>query len=402
MENDKNDEFSKLKNRIIFHKYKCTEKLGQGSFGCLYKATYNREFYALKFESIRAGSNLLENEAMIMNILKGPNIPYIKSYGIIDNFNVIVMQLLGKSLDYYFAKRKKFSLKTICLIGYQMVSILEHIHENNIIHRDIKPDNFAMGLNDLNAYLYILDFGLSKKYRDNNNSEHYPMVKKKRLTGTARYCSINAMKGYEHSRRDDLESVGYLLVYFLKGSLPWQGQSGKTKEERNKKILDIKASTTTKNLCENCPKEFETYLNYIKNLEYAADPDYRMLRELITKVLIGQKFQYDFIYDWTTEEEKKNRKNNCFLGEIVTCDNNGKTETYCINYSDDNQAYFEFNDEGVEIADKFKKKHTEETDKDFQEEFDQVRSYRERKKQTDDLDEYFQDGVCCSNACIIF
>ena len=202
-DNDYNDQYSSLKNKTIFHKYYCVEKIGHGSFGCIYKATYNKKMYALKFESIKYGNNLLENEAIILNRLKGPNIPYIKTFGIIDDFNVIVMQLLGHSLDYYLRKYKKLSIKTVCLLGIQMISIIQHIHDNDIIHRDIKPDNFAMGLDNLNAYLYILDFGLSKKYRENRNSEPYPIFKKKRMTGTARYCSINGMKGYEHSRRDD-------------------------------------------------------------------------------------------------------------------------------------------------------------------------------------------------------
>ena len=401
-EEERKDEYAQLKRRIIFHKYRCIEKLGQGSFGCIYKGLYNKDFYALKFESIRSGHNLLENEAMIMNILRGPNVPYIKSYGVMDDFNVLVMQLLGKSLEYYFTKLKKFNLKTVCLIGCQMVSILEHVHDNNIIHRDIKPDNFAMGLNDLNAYLFILDFGLSRKYRDNCNSEHYPMRKKKKLTGTARYCSINAMRGYDHSRRDDLESIGYLLVYFLKGALPWQGQLGKTKEERYKKILEKKVSTSTQELCEDCPKEFEKYLDYTKNLEFTETPDYGMLRELLTKIINKEKFEYDYIYDWTTEEEKKNRKTLSLLNEGIQSENNVKSETYCVNYTDDNQAYFEFEDEEVELDYKRKRKCILNTERDFQDELDQVRIFREKRKRYSDMEEYYANEVCCSAACNIF
>ena len=155
-------------------------------------------------------------------------------------------------------------------------------------------------------YLYLLDFGLSKKYRSSRTLQHYPMVKKKKLTGTARYASINALKGYEQSRRDDLEAVGYVLVYFLLGSLPWQCLPGKEKEDRYMKIMEKKQSTSPHELCKNLPIEFEQYIDYTRKMEYEQDPDYDYLTSLLMKGLKGEEI--DYIYDWTDEKEKQERK----------------------------------------------------------------------------------------------
>ena len=295
-------------NKTFFNKYRCIKKLGQGSFGSIYKAEYNGDYFALKFENIEKGQNLLENEAIIMNYLKGPNIPYIKLYGSTSEYNILVMQLLGKSLENIFEEKKKFSLKTVCMIGYQFVSVLEYIHNKHILHRDIKPDNFVMGLNSLSQFVYLLDFGLAKKYRSSTTLKQIPLVNRKKLTGTARYASINALKGYEHSRRDDLEAAGYVLIYFIKGKLPWQGLVSKTKEERYRKILRKKIEVSPKVLCNDLPEEFGKYVAYTRNMEYLEQPDYEMLRGLFNSVLKKEKYKFDYIYDWTTPEEKLMRR----------------------------------------------------------------------------------------------
>jgi len=312
LENEDKSNDSENKDNILgnkfFGKYKCIKKLGEGSFGSIYKAEYNEDYFALKFESIDKGRNLLENEAIIMEYLKGPNIPYIKLYGSTSEYNILVMQLLGKSLENIFEEKKIFSLKTVCMIGYQFVTVLEYIHNKHILHRDIKPDNFVMGLNNLSQYVYLLDFGLAKKYRSSRTLKQIPLVNRKKLTGTARYASINALKGYEHSRRDDLEAAGYVLIYFIKGRLPWQGLQVKTKEERYKKILKKKIEISPEELCENLPQEFEKYIEYTRNLEYLEEPDYAMLRELFNSILRKDHAKFDFIYDWTTAEEKLMRR----------------------------------------------------------------------------------------------
>ena len=298
-------------NKKFFSKFRTIKKLGEGSFGKVYKAEYDGEYFAVKFEDRNKGQNLLEAEATIMTYLKGPNIPLIKSFGYSGDYNILVMQLLDKSLEDIFNKRTKFSVKTTCMLGYQMVTVLQYIHDRHIIHRDIKPDNFVMGANENNAHLYLLDFGLAKKYRSSRTLIQYPLIKKKKLTGTARYASIHALEEMEQSRRDDLESVGYVLMYFLRGGLPWQGLKIRSKEDRYKKILAKKKETTPEELCKGFPDEFRQFVSYTRNLEYTQQPDYNMLKRMLFE-LVTKKMEdvFDFIYDWTTESDLKKRKDN--------------------------------------------------------------------------------------------
>ena len=314
-------------NKKYFSKYKAIKKLGEGSFGKVYKAEYKGEYYALKFENHNEGQNLLEAEATIMSYLKGPNIPLIQSFGFAGDYNILVMQLLGKSLEDIFNKLQKFSIKTTAMLGYQMLNVLQYIHDRHIIHRDIKPDNYVMGINDKNAILYLLDFGLAKKYRSSKTLIQYPYIKRKKLTGTARYASIHALEEMEQSRRDDLESTGYVLMYFLRGYLPWQGLKIKTKENRYQKILDKKKETSTEELCKNFPDEFKIFMDYVKNLEYEENPDYNKLRRnfffLITKKL---EDKFDLVYDWTTQRDLKKRKTDDVIDKIIEENSNNENE----------------------------------------------------------------------------
>ena len=188
------------------------------------------------------------------------------------------------------------------MIGIQILDRLEFIHNKNIIHRDIKPDNFVTGLENKSHIIYVLDFGLSKKFRSSRTHQHIKFTVNKKLTGTARYASINALKGCEQSRRDDLEAIGYVLMYFLRGSLPWQGLQIQKGEDRYKKILQKKKATTAEELCKGFPKEFVDYINYTRNLEFEADPDYKYLRNLLVTVLEKENSKFDFWYDWVTEK----------------------------------------------------------------------------------------------------
>ena len=165
----------------------------------------------------------------------------MKTYGYNSQYNILIMELLGQSLENLFQKQKKqFSLKTACMLGIQMIDRIEYIHSRKILHRDMKPDNFVMGRNDKSHIVYLIDFGLSKKYWSSRQNKHIPYCTNKKLTGTARYASINALSGCEQGRRDDLESIGYIIMYFIRGSLPWQGLKINNKENRYKKICEKK------------------------------------------------------------------------------------------------------------------------------------------------------------------
>ena len=299
-----------LLNKVFFSKYKTEKKLGEGSFGKVYKATYNNKLFAIKFEKRTSNQSLLESEATIMNYLKSKYIPNIESFGQNNEYNILIMQLMDKSLEDLINIYKTFSIKTTCLLAYQMINILKYIHDNHIIHRDIKPDNFVMGIEEKNANLYILDFGLAKKYRSSKNLLQYPLIKKKKLTGTARYASINALEEYEQSRRDDLESVSYVLMYFLKGNLPWQGLKVKVKEERYQKILEKKKDTSPEELCKGFPQEFSFFVSYCRNLGYYDEPEYKKIRKMFLKLVIKMREQFDFIYDWTKKEDINIRESN--------------------------------------------------------------------------------------------
>ena len=301
---DSDNEYDDILGQTFFNKYTCVKKLGKGSFGSIYQAVYGKEEYALKFEDRKKNNDLLQNEAAIMNYLKGPNIPTVKSYGFTSSYNILVMQLLGRDLEHHFKRRKKFSVKTVCMLGFQMINILENIHEKHILHRDIKPENFVMGLNQNSKIVYLIDFGLAKKYRSMSTLIQYPLTLKKKFTGTARYASINALKGYEHSRRDELESLGYIFIYFLKGKLPWQNIKVKDKEEKFKKILQKKLEISSNELCLGIPKEFEIFLEYVKNLKYDEKPDYNMLKDLLYKIMKDGNYKNDYIYDWTFLDDK--------------------------------------------------------------------------------------------------
>ena len=210
----------------------------------------------------------------------------------------MVMELLGDSLEELFSKcNRKFSLKTALMLADQMINRIEYVHSKNFVHRDIKPDNFLIGIDKTFKYVYIIDFGLAKKYKDLKTGQHITYREGKSLTGTARYASINAHEGKELSRRDDLESIGYVILYFIRGSLPWQGITTRNKEEKYRKIYEKKKSTNLEELCGGYPEEFKTYIEYCRGLEFEQTPDYDYLRGLLKNLFEREGYSYDYEYD---------------------------------------------------------------------------------------------------------
>ena len=233
------------------------------------------------------------------------------------------MELLGKSLEDLFQESKKrFSMHTVCMIGIQMLERMEFIHNKHIIHRDIKPDNFVMGLGSKNTTVYILDFGLAKKYRSSRTLQHIKFNINRKLTGTARYASINALRGCEQSRRDDLEAIGYVLMYFLRGSLPWQGLRVDKRDDRYKKIYEKKKATTPEELCFGFPNEFTEYVKYTRNLDFEQNPDYNYLKTLFDNVMKANNVKNDFMFDWLSEKERSIVNSNIENQKMNAGDNN--------------------------------------------------------------------------------
>lgn len=289
---------------LVGGRYKLCKKLGSGAFGDVYKGKHvvTGEEFAVKLEPIAAKHPQLLYEAKLYKFLAGScGIPRVHWYGVEGKYNILVLDLLGPSLEDLFTRcGRRFSLKTVLMLGDQMISRLELLHSRNFIHRDVKPDNFLMGIGGRTNQVFAIDFGLAKKYRSSTSGLHIPYREGKSLIGTARYASVTTHLGIEQSRRDDLEAVGFVLLYFARGSLPWQGLDARTKEEKYQAILEKKVTTTSSALCRHLPREFAAYLDYCRNLCFDGRPDYAYLRNILKAAFLREGNQYDGSWDWTT------------------------------------------------------------------------------------------------------
>jgi serine/threonine protein kinase len=265
---------------IIFNKYKLLDKIGHGSYGEIYKGINIRtqEYVAIKIENIQHGKRLLKNEAIIYKYLNNcKGIPTIKWFGVDTQHNYMIINLLGDTLEYLKQQQPSntFNISLILKIGIQILELLQLIHSKGFIHRDIKPDNFLFGLNQSSTTIYIIDFGFCKTYLTHLNA-HIEIKKLSGLIGTPNYASINSHNFMELSRRDDLESLGYILLYFLWGNLPWFSVSD------NDAIKQMKTDTIVSG---NLPTFFKTFFNYVTKLQFIETPDYKMLLELFIQEL---------------------------------------------------------------------------------------------------------------------
>jgi casein kinase 1 len=291
-------------SNVVGVHYRVGKKIGEGSFGVIFEGTnlLNNQQVAIKFEPRKSDAPQLRDEYRTYKILVGcPGIPNVYYFGQEGLHNILVIDLLGPSLEDLFDHcGRRFSIKTVVMVAKQMLSRVQTIHEKNLIYRDIKPDNFLIGRPGTKAsnVIHVVDFGMAKQYRDPKTKQHIPYRERKSLSGTARYMSINTHLGREQSRRDDLEALGHVFMYFLRGGLPWQGLKAATNKQKYEKIGEKKQTTQIKDLCEGFPEELNRYLTYVRNLGFEDTPDYDYLRELFSQALKNTGEVEDGEYDW--------------------------------------------------------------------------------------------------------
>ncbi|CDW90770.1 casein kinase i [Stylonychia lemnae] len=293
-------------------KYKFTKKLGNGAFGDIYSGVNikTNEDVAIK---------LLQYEAKLYKVFEGGGKIFIQIllvglstvhyFGVEGDYNVMVMDILGPSLEnlFQFCERQ-FSYKTIMMMLIQCIERVEFLHSRDFIHRDIKPENFLIGVGKKAHLVYTIDFGLAKRYKDPKTGSHIVFKEGKGQTGTARYASLNMHLGYELSRRDDLEAVGYMIAYFVrKGNLPWMGLKAKTKKDKNDVITNSKALTTFEELFEGHPVELMKYMKYSRALAFDQKPDYSYLKKMLEGYLQKNGYDDDQNFDWVLRRQQKVR-----------------------------------------------------------------------------------------------
>jgi len=309
---------------LIAENFVLLTKIGHGAFGDIilsYCINENIEVVLKKEKKVKnQRSSPLHNELKtyqtLLDISNTTDITGLKSipqleiqglpkfygFGEKPDYYYLILEFLGPNLSQLlnYCGKKKFTLGTICLLAMQMLNRIEYIHKRHFLHRDIKPENFLIGNEENTNTIYLIDFGLAKRFKDNKTNQHIPYREGRPFNGTARYASINAHLGLEQSRRDDLMSIGYILVYFLKGILPWQGIKGKDKIN---KLIQKKIQISNDVLCNGLPNEFLHFLNYCKNLKFEERPDYEFLKGLFGKLLglVITNFNLrrnEIIFDW--------------------------------------------------------------------------------------------------------
>ena len=295
-------------NRCIFKKYKPVKKIGRGSFGKIYHVVRLKDnaAFAMKVEKIDAVQKTLEREAYYLFTLQGGfGIPKLITFGRTKSYNILIETLLNKSLfDLFINKNNKFRLTDCCFIGIQILEILEWIHSKDIIYRDVKPENFLIGIKDPNA-IYVVDFGLCKKYRSSKTGKHLLPKLTGKFSGTLIYASSNVLKGKESSRRDDLISLGYMLIYLLKRDIPWNSSFKDLNKEKYYNLIYLKDTNSNGELFKGLPDELIEYIKYSRSLKFEQDPDYTYLRSLFKKILLRSDSENNLLtFSWIDPKDK--------------------------------------------------------------------------------------------------
>ena len=279
------------------------QKLGGGAFGKIYTCINNKtkEINACKIEN-NTEKPQLSNEFRIFNILKNiPGFPKCIKFSNSQKGYLLIMEHLGPNLETIMTRlpNKKYSMKTTLMIILQCLDRIKDIHEKGIIHRDMKPDNFVIGYKGKEKLIYLIDFGLSKII-NNNEKKNILQKKEKIIMGTMRYISMNAHLGNEQTKKDDLESLAYIVVYFIKGELPWQNVKADSKKEKYKKVYQIKKQTVPNELCKFLPEDIKTFINCILSLNIKQKPDYQKLKNILENLMNKYSYSNDLQFDWCT------------------------------------------------------------------------------------------------------
>lgn len=302
-------------DHLIGNRWKLGSKLGAGAFGEVFMATdvATGDVVAVKMERVGNKHPQLLYENRVYKWLNNSTadivgVPRPRYFGPMGSYNVLVMDLLGPSLEDRLNEcHRRLSLKSVLMIAIQAMRRIEFVHSKSFLHRDIKPDNMLMG-NDDPSTVYLVDFGLAKRYRDHVSKQHLPYREGKHLTGTARYASIRTHLGIEQSRRDDLESLGYVLVYLFKGVLPWQGIRVANKKQKYAKIREKKETISVRELCKDMPSQMVEYFRYVRRLQFEDRPDYSYLRSLFRRALERKGLGDDGIFDWMESSSHKSSR----------------------------------------------------------------------------------------------
>ena len=285
--------------------YKIGQVLGEGAFGevrlCTHRETKEkRAVKVLKKENMdKHEQQTMLNEINTLRSLDHPNIVKIFEYFEDEKrFYIVTEHIQGGELFDEIIAKGKFNERDASVLLKQLLSCVSYCHEHNIVHRDLKPENVLLEASKEFDQIKVIDFGLAKLYRDTRTHRHIPYRENKNLTGTARYASVNTHMGVEQARRDDLESLGYVLMYFLRGSLPWQGLKAETKNQKYERILERKLHTSIENLCKGFPAEFRSYFEHVRSLRFDDRPDYDYVKRLFRELFFRKGFSYDNVFDW--------------------------------------------------------------------------------------------------------